>query len=292
MIDLKEWNDASNTKVPLNVKIFALLEDSLNPSVIIARMEDAKKFTWAKNKEGNVLCYDIPDGNYHSCDGSAIRYWKNVNKPVITIEKEVIISKIVKCDLLKQEEKDYIIASLKDKYNPEIMELDITEDTSNPKIFSSIKIGNQEWMTENLNFTDEGLGKDHWKNPKNGEVYYSWDAAMRIAEKVPGYHLPTEREWNELAEACGCECENPEEENLGYRDYDNIGELKKKLSIKLCGRYTYGSFDFVGFYGYFWSASESGSGAYFKYFGTGASMSSNTSNKTYGYSVRLVKDSI
>lgn len=86
MIDLHDWNDVANTKIPLNEEIFALLQDrtyseKLKPAVIIARKRPAKSLTWTKSKEGDALCYDVPDGNFHSCNGAHIKYWKPVNIP-------------------------------------------------------------------------------------------------------------------------------------------------------------------------------------------------------------------
>jgi hypothetical protein len=68
------------------VEIFALLVDrqnpeKLRPAVIIPKMMPAKRLTWTKNKEGDVLCYDVPAGNFHSCNGNQIKYWKPVNVP-------------------------------------------------------------------------------------------------------------------------------------------------------------------------------------------------------------------
>lgn len=86
IIDLHDWNDVTNTKIPLNEEIFALLKDRMNPeklrpAVIVAKVKPAKSLTWSENKEGEVLCYDVPAGNFHSCDGSQIKYWKPVNVP-------------------------------------------------------------------------------------------------------------------------------------------------------------------------------------------------------------------
>lgn len=89
MIELFGWNDVSTTKIPLNEEIFALLEDrddptdltKLRPAVIVARMHPAKKLSWTNQTEGDVLCYDIPVGNYHSCNGAHIKYWKAVDIP-------------------------------------------------------------------------------------------------------------------------------------------------------------------------------------------------------------------
>lgn len=89
MIDLHDWNDVSNTEIPLNKEIFALLEDrmdskKLRPAIIVAKMMPAKRLTWTENKEGDVLCYDIAIGNFFNCNGADIKYWKHVNVPVRT----------------------------------------------------------------------------------------------------------------------------------------------------------------------------------------------------------------
>ena len=86
MIDMRDWNNVSYTKIPLNEEIFALLEDRMNPeklrpAVIVAKMEPAKSISWTESKEGDVLCYDVPSGNFHSCNGADIKYWKHVNVP-------------------------------------------------------------------------------------------------------------------------------------------------------------------------------------------------------------------
>lgn len=89
MFDLHVWNDVANTKIPLNEEIFALLEDRMNPeklspAVIVAKMMPAKSISWAEETEGDVLCYDIPEGNFHCCNGAEIKYWNYVNAPVRT----------------------------------------------------------------------------------------------------------------------------------------------------------------------------------------------------------------
>ena len=81
-----DWNDVSNTKISLNEEIFALLQDrmdpeKLSPEVIVAYMHPAKRLLWTEQTEGDVLCYDIPSGNYHHCNGAKIKYWKHVNDP-------------------------------------------------------------------------------------------------------------------------------------------------------------------------------------------------------------------
>lgn len=77
------WNDIKKYAPPLNKEIFILTEDDLNPFVAICRMAPANKLTWTVNKEGMVLCYDVPCGGFHSCNGSKIRYWKEIDRPYV-----------------------------------------------------------------------------------------------------------------------------------------------------------------------------------------------------------------
>lgn len=154
----------------------------------------------------------------------------------------------------------------------------------------TVTIGNQVWMAENLVVNDGGDGIYH--NPENNETYYTWDAAMRIAENIPGWHLPTALEWNDAALACGA-TENPYRNDPNRNDYKDAQEFKDKLGVKLVGYWNNGSFLDVGSLAYFWTDTEYSSlYAHYRNFSTGASMDSNYLDKTnYAFSVRLVKDS-
>ena len=151
-------------------------------------------------------------------------------------------------------------------------------------------IGNQVWMQENLAVSDGGEGITY--NPDNGQYYYTWDAAMRIAKSIPGWHLPTAEEWNAAAAACGATVADDDYKDNPYmRDYEGTEKLYDTLRVLPVGYYRVGSFNDVGSYAYFWSATEGYSGyAYDRYFVTSAAMGQLTHRKDYGYSVRLVKD--
>lgn len=140
-------------------------------------------------------------------------------------------------------------------------------------------------MAENLAVDDGGEGI--YINAANGEHYYSWYAARRIAKSIPGWHLPEDDEWVEAAEACGAR-EDPRLPG----DYDGVAKLKSKLHINLVGRWFGDSFGYEDIYASFWTASEvSSSHAYNRNFNTGTSMDSYVNDKTgYAYAVRLVKD--
>jgi len=155
----------------------------------------------------------------------------------------------------------------------------------NPK---TVTIGNQVWMQENLAVSDGGEGITC--NPDNRQYYYTWDAAMRIAKSIPGWHLPTAEEWNAAAAACGAEVvDNKYKDDPYMRDYEGTEKLYDTLRGLPVGYYRVGSFNDVGSYAYFWSATGSDSyRAYYRYLS--GTMYQLTHRKDYGYSVRLVKD--
>ncbi len=154
----------------------------------------------------------------------------------------------------------------------------------NPK---TIKIGDTDWMAENLAYDDGEEGITY--NPNNKEHYYTFEAAKRVAKKL-GWKLPSEEDWDKACDECGGIKDK-------YGDYDNCS-LKKNLNIKLSGRYYndfryiryHNDFCYIGSYGYFWSSSEaSSSTAWYRYFGPSSSIARNSYTMIGGFSVRLVK---
>lgn len=145
-------------------------------------------------------------------------------------------------------------------------------------------------MAENLAIDDGGEGIHY--NQSTNEHYYTWDAAMRIANSIPGWHLPSTTEWNEAALACGA-MEIPYK-NSAYNDYKCVEELKDTLCVKPDG-FFYGYFGNIGASAFFRTSTEyDSSHAYVRQFINvdNGLLSSITTSKENGYSVRLVKDNV
>jgi len=76
-------------------------------------------------------------------------------------------------------------------------------DPRDKRTYKIVKIGNQIWMAENLNY--DAKGSKHYNNSsQNGVIYgrlYDWDTAKSACPS--GWHLPSKEEWSTLASFAG-----------------------------------------------------------------------------------------
>jgi len=116
----------------------------------------------------------------------------------------------------------------------------------------------REWMTENLAY-DCGDGCSAYGNdPANIDKYgrlYTWDAAIKA---VPdGWRLPDDNDWDNLVSATGGS--NASRNLKSKSDWNSGGNGTDQYGFSaLPGgyRYTDGSFNDVGNWGFWWSATE------------------------------------
>lgn len=204
--------------------------------------------------------------------------------------------------------------------NSEI-DYDTLIDSRDGKVYRTVKIGDQVWMAENLNYDDSVatpslIGKSwcYENDSKNCDVagrLYIWAAAIdsvklydsgrdcgyRKSCKLPakmqgicpnGWHLPKYIEWNALQSKAGMVLKS----QTGW--YSNGSGTDAYGFSALPAGYGYddGRFFNAGSNAYFWSATDYNGGnaycMYLNYDGDGAHLYYDA--KFGGYSVRCVKD--
>ena len=191
-------------------------------------------------------------------------------------------------------------------------------DSRDNKVYSTVQIGTQCWMSQNLNIgtridgtneqTNNGTIEKYCYNnlETNCDVYgglYQWDEMMQysITAGVKGiclsnWHLPTDAEFDELGTSLGGQNfagGNMKETGFVHWTLPNYGATNSSGFKGLPGgfRYTQG-FSNLGFTGYFWTSLQ---------YTTTMAMSRHLNYddawldrapfpKSYGFSVRCIRD--
>ena len=193
--------------------------------------------------------------------------------------------------------------------------------------YRTVKIGTQTWMAENLNYADSiampNLAGNSWcygnsadSCAKYGRLY-TWTAAMNLAssylsEKASsvissphqgvcptGWHVPSRSEWTTLETAVGGE------ETAGtklkstsgwtvHMGVDGNGTDVYGFSALPGGDYYGSGFDYVGYEGYWWTASEyseyCSSLADYRFMHYVYTSGTSGGSKAYGRSLRCLED--
>lgn len=120
-------------------------------------------------------------------------------------------------------------------------------------------IGNQVWMTKNLNYdTLNSLCYDN--STSNCEIYgrlYNWNAALTVAP--PGWHLPSDSEWTVLTTFLGGldEAGGAMKNTTGWNPPNTNANNISGFSGLPAGVWTDpGFFEYLGTNTYWWSATE------------------------------------
>jgi len=178
-------------------------------------------------------------------------------------------------------------------------------DSRDDKTYKTVKIGGKTWMAQNLDYQTGNswcYGGDDSNCEKYGRLY-DWNTAKTVCPK--DWHLPSRNEWTELVAMVGSETSGRKlkstngwnENGNGTDDYGFSalpGGLQGAVSAfgGAAVRGSGGVFDRAGRYGYWWTATESGSVyAYNRDMNYDRDPADEgNSNKNWGFSVRCVQN--
>jgi uncharacterized protein (TIGR02145 family) len=174
----------------------------------------------------------------------------------------------------------------------------ISETMPDPQYYGSVKIGNQWWMSDNLNinsYTGNSIQRLCYRGSYSiCEEYgglYKWSTAMNGSQQVgakgicpTGWHIPSDTEWETLITFLGSANAGDELKPWGSTDF----------FLQYSGTADYnGSYRFLGQYGVFWSSTKMVSSTNSKAYTIKANSStieSSIISQEYGYSIRCIKD--
>jgi uncharacterized protein (TIGR02145 family) len=168
-------------------------------------------------------------------------------------------------------------------------------------VFDEVIIGTQTWKVKNLD-VDDGFGGIYAYNNDENNVatygrLYTWDAAVRVAASIDGWHLPSDAEWTTLTTYLGGTSVaggKLKETGTTHWNSPNRGATNESGFTALPGgnRNSNGVFGNVGSNGGWWSATEyDAARVWYRNMGNNYSNAYRANyNKEAGFSVRLVKD--
>jgi uncharacterized protein (TIGR02145 family) len=155
--------------------------------------------------------------------------------------------------------------------------------------------GNNLWMTRNLalNIPDSYCYENVESNCKQYGRLYTWEAAQKACNLLgEGWRLPTNADWQVLARQFGgVRDDSVDKGNAAYRALLQGGSPAFNALLG-GGRDMTGNYARLDAHGFYWTATETGTGtAWFYNFGKGSGMLNrhNDGEKSRAFSVRCVK---
>jgi uncharacterized protein (TIGR02145 family) len=165
-------------------------------------------------------------------------------------------------------------------------------DSRNGQKYRTVTIGGKTWMAQNLNY-QTGKSWCYGDDNSNCEIYgrlYDWNTAKTACPT--GWHLPSQKEWNDLVVAAGGNVAGKAlKSTYGWVSGGNGADEFGFSALPSGGRELDGTFDIVGEGGVWWTAKEDGvGGAYYRIMNNENRVDEFANDKRGGSSVRCLQD--
>ena len=169
------------------------------------------------------------------------------------------------------------------------------KDSRDGKTYKTIKIGNQIWLAENLAYKPSS--GNYWaydNSSSNAAKYgylYDWQTANNVCPT--GWNLPSNTNWNDLALELGGDAGKELKSTMGWNENGNGTNTSGFSALPGGGRNSYdGNFNYIGISGYWWSSTErySENAIYRTIDSNLDDLDAGNTDKSYGFSVRCIKD--
>jgi len=253
---------------------------------ILTKGSQGVAITWKTEKDRFYLtAFGQAQAENYKLQGSELTFTEDNGK----------ISKYTKCKKdCEAAAAEYVKAEV-EKFKVKAKKGSFT-DSRDGKTYKTVKLGNQTWMAENLNYNADG-SKCYENQESNCQKYgrlYNWETAKSACPK--GWHLPSDDEWQVLVDLAGIGDEGAGTMLKSSSGWNENGNGVDAVGFSaLPGGYgrSDGSFGYVGEYGHWWTATEDvASNAYHRdMIYNRAYVYRNNYGKTYLFSVRCVQDS-
>lgn len=191
-------------------------------SIGINKKKNKKKlYNWLNSYEKNKLLNELRKDNFELAKNYLSKTKYLSDKDRVEIDKDTLISdskleKYVFDHIIHKNDKEAFFDFIKRYPNSRLTGEII------PKLYKTVKIGDQTWMAENLDLGDYNARS---YDKKNKNFYYDIYDAKEIANKIDGWHLPSDRDWKKLEKFLGIS--SNELDKFGDR-----GNIANKLKVE------------------------------------------------------------
>jgi uncharacterized protein (TIGR02145 family) len=166
-------------------------------------------------------------------------------------------------------------------------------DSRDGQKYETVKIGNQVWMAQNLNYQTGSswcYGGDNSNCEKYGRLY-DWETAKTACPK--GWHLPSREEWAALVAAAGGDAAGKALKSAsGWENNGNGTDSYGFSALPGGSRFSDVDFNYAGYNGSWWTAAGYDPGkAYYRFlYYDNDGVDERDDDESYGNSVRCLED--